>query len=175
MRFERIISTEHPMYAEAMKLYKASFPFHEQREAPSQKAILADNAYHFALIYDEDTFVGEILYWETDSFIYIEHFCILPEMRNRQYGQKTLDLISQMKKTVILEIDPPIDCIAKRRKGFYERCGFAENKFDYVQLPYHKGDNGHPLVIMSSPRRITDEEYRIFYDYLSTHVMKDIF
>lgn len=76
-----------------MQLYKMSFPYHEQRELLSQNKILGDDAYHFCLVYDNDIFVGLVLYWENDSFIYIEHFCIFPDMRNKQYGQKTLQLL----------------------------------------------------------------------------------
>ena len=40
MTFERIPSPNHPLYADAMALYGISFPAHEQRETPSQTAIL---------------------------------------------------------------------------------------------------------------------------------------
>ena len=40
MTFERIPSPNHPLYANAMVLYGISFPAHEQRETPSQTAIL---------------------------------------------------------------------------------------------------------------------------------------
>lgn len=59
-------------------------------------------------------------------------------MRNKQYGQKTLSLLAKQGKTLILEIDPPKDDISKRRKGFYERCGFTENFFTHIHPPYHK-------------------------------------
>ena len=49
------------------------------------------------------------------------------------------------------EIDPPSDDISIHRKSFYERCGFKENAFSHVHPPYHKGNTGHELVIMSSP------------------------
>lgn len=78
----------------------------------------------------------------------IEHFCILPEMRNKQYGQKALALLAKQGKTLILEIDPPKDDISKRRKGFYERCGFTENLFTHIHPSYHKENGGHHLVIM---------------------------
>ena len=99
MRFERITDTQHEMYKRAMVLYADSFPLHEQREAKSQAAILGDSEYHFALAYDDDTFVGEALYWEWDGYIYAEHLCILSEMRNKAYGSKVLELLA-----VILEI-----------------------------------------------------------------------
>ena len=132
MVLKRITNIFHPMYCEALNLYKISFPCHEQREKHSQEEILKDDEYHFCLLYDEDIFVGLILYWEHEQFIYIEHFCILPEMRNKQYGQKALALLTKQGKTIILEIDPPKDEISKRRKGFYERCGFTAVSYTHL-------------------------------------------
>lgn len=83
MTFERITSPSHPLYAEAMALYGISFPAHEQRETPSQTAILTHPDYHFTAILDGSHFVGDMLYWETPDFRYIEHFCILPALRGQ--------------------------------------------------------------------------------------------
>ena len=74
MHFEHITSKHHPMYEKARELYHISFPWHEQRESASQNAILGNEAYHFDLVYDGETFVGEVLYWEIADFLYIEHF-----------------------------------------------------------------------------------------------------
>ena len=38
MRIDRLTSISHPVYNRAMELYRLSFPFHEQRETPSQKS-----------------------------------------------------------------------------------------------------------------------------------------
>ena len=85
MTFERIPCPNHPLYAEAMALYGISFPAHEQRETPSQTAILTHPDYHFTAILDGSHFVGDMLYWETPDFRYIEHFCILPALRGQRY------------------------------------------------------------------------------------------
>lgn len=175
MLFERITDPSHPMYEEALKLYQISFPSHEQREAFSQKEILKDNAYHFELIFDNNVFVGLVLYWEMSNYIYIEHFCIAPEMRNRQYGQKILAFLQEKGKIVLLEIDPPVEDISVRRKGFYERCGFVENDYEHVHPPYHKGNEGHKLVIMSSPETVSETIYEEFREYLQKHIMKDVY
>ena len=175
MRFERITDTGHEMYKKAMELYADSFPPHEQREAKSQAAILGDDEYHFALACDDDTFVGEALYWEWDGYIYIEHLCILPEMRNKAYGGKVLELLAVKNKKVILEIDPPVDDISIRRRGFYERSGFTENPYPHVHPPYHRGNKGHELVVMSRPGKLSAAECDCFWDYLNGHVMKDVF
>lgn len=172
MVLKRMNNIAHPMYCEALKLYQISFPYHEQREKQSQDKILEDEEYHFSLIYDENVFVGLILYWEQEQFIYIEHFCILPEMRNNQYGQKTLALLAKQGKTLILEIDPPEDEISKRRKRFYERCGFVENDFDHIHPPYHLEKKGHHLVLMTCPKQISQELFTVFSNYLKNRVMK---
>ena len=171
MRFERLTDRHDPRYETARALYGKSFPRHEQREAASQAAILAHPAYRFDLIYDGDEFVGLLLCWETDDFIYVEHFCIEPDKRGCGYGSRALELLGASGKTVILEIDPPVDDISRRRKGFYERNGFIANDYDYTHLPYHRGCKGHRLVIMSSPHRIDEAEYRNFLDYMRRRVM----
>lgn len=173
MNMERITSTEHPLYQKAMELYGISFPAHEQREAHSQKQILTQEAYHFDVICDEGEFIGEILYWEVAGFFYIEHFCILPSMRNKQYGQKILK--TYQSAPLILEIDPPVDEISVRRKGFYERCGFVENPYRHIHPPYHAENQGHELVIMSSPRMLKANEYERFHHYLQDTVMNNVY
>lgn len=106
MTFERIPSPNHPLYADAMVLYGISFPAHEQRETPSQTAILTHPDYHFTAILDGSAFVGDMLYWETPDFRYIEHFCILPALRGQRYGSRALSMLPN-DRPVILEIDPP--------------------------------------------------------------------
>ena len=93
MEFRRLTDSNHAMYHQAMDLYQASFPIHEQRESHVQTCIMGNEAYHFNLIYENDMWVGMILWWETAEFIYVEHFCILPKMRGKKYGQKALELL----------------------------------------------------------------------------------
>lgn len=171
MQSERIRDPGHPLFREAMALYRQSFPPHEQRLIRSQEEILRNSAYHFDVISDDGTFIGMILYWEIAGFLYIEHFCILPEKRNRHYGQRILGSLGG--RPLILEIDPPSDAISVRRRGFYERCGFAENPYPHVHPPYHPGNPGHPLVVMSAPRVLTPQEYDTFACYLRDTVMHD--
>lgn len=159
------------MFSEAMELYRGSFPEYEQRLAPSQSRILSDPEYNFMLIYSGDTFVGIMLYWENDDFIYLEHFCTLPEMRGKGFGARALGMLTARGKTVILEIDPPEDELSCRRQSFYERCGFFSNDHDYIHLPYRVGDAGHRLVIMSSPETVGKERFDAFRDYMRDRVM----
>ena len=173
MKFERITTPKHPLYTRAIKLYQSSFPLHEQREAASQIEILADPAYHFDVICDNTEFIGEILYWDLGGALYIEHFCVHPSMRNRHYGERILKTYQSL--PLILEIDPPTNEIAIRRKGFYERCGLVENPYPHIHPPYHKGTTGHTLMIMSSPQRLSPDEYERFDHFLQNTVMKNAY
>ena len=175
LSFVRVLSPEHPGYGAALALYGVSFPAHEQREAASQSRILGDARYHFELIFDGEEFVGDLLYWDMSNYAYVEHFCILPGKRSRRYGERTLAQLGRAGKPVILEIDPPVDAISVRRRGFYERCGYFENPFPHIHPPYHAGNRGHDLVIMSSPAPISGELYDTFARDLRDVVMKDAF
>ena len=127
------------------------------------------------MIYDEKVFVGLILYWETEDYIYVEHFCILPEARNRRYGARALDLLKEKGKAVILEIDPPIDEQSIRRKGFYERCEFVENPYVHIHPPYHRGNQVHELILMTFPKEISEGMYESFREYLEYRIMENAF
>ncbi len=76
-------------------------------------------------------------------------------------------------KKLILEIDPLVDDVAKRRKAFYERCGFMANTFKHVHLPYRHGFAGHKLIVMSSPSLLSQLEYDQFNRYLCQVVMRE--
>ena len=173
MEIHRITLTGDTLYEKAHQLYSISFPPHEQREDFSQTQILAQEAYHFDVICDQKKFVGEILYWDLGGAFYIEHFCVAPDMRNKHYGQNILN--AYQSTPLILEIDPPVNEIAVRRKKFYERCGFTENPYDHVHPPYHRGNAGHELVIMSSPRALQSDEYERFRDFLQNTVMENAY
>lgn len=174
MKFERLTGVGDGRYGAARAIYAASFPYHEQRDDAAQAAALANAYYRFELIYDGGAFAGLMLCWEAERFVYVEHFCVLPELRGRGCGARALGLLSGVGKNVILEIDPPVDEISRRRKNFYERAGFAANAFAHVHPPYRAGFSGHPLVVMSYPRALTDTEYRKFDGYLKDVVMKDV-
>lgn len=171
MKFVPLTSEADPMFSKAMNLYKGSFPSHEQRESASQREILTHRAYHFDLLYEGSCFVGILLYWETPEFYYVEHFCMEPDVRGNGYGQTALALLGEKGKTVILEIDPPVDELSNRRKSFYERAGYHENSFSHVHPPYHPGNQGHLLCVMSFPRPLTQTEYDGFFSYLCDTVM----
>lgn len=158
-----------------MRLYGESFPAHEQRGEASQREIMSHPDYHFTLILEEEAFLGVLLYWETEGFFYVEHFCMVPSKRGRGYGRHALEKLNAIARkagrSVILEIDPPVDELSLRRKGFYERAGYWANRWPHVHPPYHERNAGHALVVMSYPEMLSHEKYEAFNGYLRRTVM----
>lgn len=96
MKFKRLTSAADAAFKPAFDLYGVSFPIHEQRLIESQCGIMTHPEYHFDLIYDDGgEWCGNMLYWETADFIYVEHFCILPERRGQHCGQRALALLGE--------------------------------------------------------------------------------
>ena len=173
LRIHRLRTVDDPAFAPAMALYAASFPQHEQRLEPSQRRIMAQEQYHFGILHDKEGFVGLALCWDAGAYLYVEHLCISPARRGQGLGTAALDLFAKAGKPAILEIDPPVDAVSRRRQKFYERAGFTANPYPHIHPPYRPENPGHALVVMSRPRPLTEDKYAAFAAYLAGVVMKD--
>lgn len=104
---------------------------------------------------------------------YIEHFAVHQGLRGRGYGSEILNaFLRSTSKIVLLEIDPIVDSVSRARLRFYRKCGFHENPFAHTHPPYREGYPPHSLVVLTSPRSITENEYRIFSTDLTEVVMQ---
>ena len=111
MRFDRITDTQHEMYKKAMELYANSFPLHEQCEAKSQASILGDSEYHFALAYDGETFVGEVLYCYGNCGDLAEW---IPPSGGATIVEKTIDIVTAIGTATNVTAYIPADAYATK-------------------------------------------------------------
>lgn len=146
------------------KLYIESFPQEERRSVIKMHRLIVDESrFHFNVITDEsDIRIGLITYWVFDSFIYVEHFALSSECRNRGYGKEALSaLIESVKLPIVVEIELPSSSdFAKKRLGFYERLNFVRWDFSYQQPPYEEGFNPVPMLLLT----YGDLDLNIHYD-----------
>ena len=139
-----------------------AFPYEERRSPLAQKKCMGDERFHFLEILDDTVPVGFIALWDFSDYIYIEHLAIDSDKRSGGYGSKTLNEIKNMyDKKIILEAEAPETEQQKKRINFYNKAGFKVNNYDYEQPSYHGGD-GVPLMILSYPDFITEEEFEKF-------------
>lgn len=170
MKLARLDEHNQYMYHQAYDLYVSSFPEIERRDRKEHNRIMAKQNYHFDIIVEGTELFGIMLYWETESFIFLEHFATLPEVRNRGVGAKALDLLKGKGKTIILEIEDPVDELTKRRYNFYARNGFIMTEHFHIQAKYHLGCDDLMLKIMSYPYSISRNEYIAFQNYMTREI-----
>ena len=170
MRLERLCDSNRHHFERAFALYESAFPTEERRDIAEQERAIGNSNYHFDLITDEDNLLGIMLYWETDDFVFLEHFTTLPEVRNRGIGAGALGILKSKGKPVLLEIEPPKDEMTERRYSFYKRNGFLMNPYYHIQAKYHVGDADLELKILSYPQILTEEQYRGFYEYMTREI-----
>lgn len=172
MHFHPINSCEHPLYQSFHKLYCTSFPIFEQRTVPQQAAAFQHKAYKLSAFTENNLFIGFIAYWEFDTYLYVEHFAISSELRGKGYGSKLLSrFIQSTDKIVLLEIDPITDSQSEARLRFYQKCGFYKNEYCHKHPAYRDEYQPHSLIVLTTQREISEDEYRQFNLDLNKTVM----
>ncbi|MCK9312192.1 MAG: hypothetical protein M0P26_07940 [Bacteroidales bacterium] len=68
---------------------------------------------------------------------------------------KTLQ--KQTKKIILLEMEPVVDEITKRRWLFYEKLGFQKAPYLHLMSKYHPGDNPSVRLDVLSYSMVIDE------------------
>ena len=150
-----ITRKQDPLFSTFEQVYTASFPLFEQRtEAQQEQAFQSPNY--------------------SDTYVYIEHFAIHENFRGQGYGGLLLeDFNKRLNKIILLEIDPITDEISSKRLKFYKKCGFFENRYNHFHPPYRNNYRGHALIILTTERQITEDEYIQFGFDLRNIVMKN--
>ncbi len=150
METVRLTNSDSVWYNVFLSIYEKSFPIHEQRTAIQQEKAFASPAYHLDVYTEGDQLLAFIAYWEMEEYIYIEHLAVNPDCRGQNIGTALLaSFTADRNKTVLLEIDPLTDEVARRRLRFYEHVGFHMNELPHFHPPYREGNPPHALIILS--------------------------
>ena len=140
-------------------LMEESFPKDEYRDYQKQKELFQNPEYQ--ILIEKDPELREI-----KAF-----FAVNPVLRNGGVGSRMLKALTEdAEKMIILEVEPPTEEIAVRRVRFYERNGFFFNDYPYIQPSMGEGRKETPLFLMSTERKIDEEEYRMIRNTLYTKV-----
>lgn len=173
MEVIRIQSPEDQYFDRVWEIYRYSFPVYEQRTFDHQLAAFRSELYHLDVYVEEGHVVGFIGYWVFPDYAYIEHYAMAKELRGEGYGTEILKkfLAKQGDKVVILEIDPVVDEVSKRRLHFYQNIGFQESPFRHKCPTYQPDEEEGELWILTYPVEVCCEFYDKFYNDLHHVVM----
>ena len=173
IRLQRITTADTSLYPYMEQLMVASFPPEEYRPL-NQLREYTDGKKHFHnnIIFDGDTAVGFITYWDFDTFYYAEHFAIDPAQRNGGYGKRTLECLCRMlQRPIVLEVEMPEEEMARRRIGFYQRQGFILWQHPYLQPPYKPGDTFLPMLLMAYGDLQCDRDF----EQVKSRIYQDVY
>lgn len=150
IRLQPIHTSDVQHYQFMEDLLTATFPPDEYRELKKLREYTDQNPHFYNnIIFDDDTPIGLITYWDFEHFYYVEHFAINPALRNGGYGKKSLEfLCEKLNRPIVLEVEMPLQEMAQRRINFYQRQGFILWEKKYEQPPYKAGDGFLPMYLM---------------------------
>lgn len=167
-RLERLKKQDFP---QVWNIMVHSFPPEEHRRREKQEGLL-DNPYYQLYGYKKDGMIAAFFaVWRFDEFLYVEHFAVEGSQRNGGIGAGLLcELLEMMHMPTVLEVELPEEELPRRRIGFYERNGFVQNDYDYIQPSMGEGKPEIPLRIMSYPRGLEPEQFETVRETLYREV-----
>ncbi|MBN1990355.1 MAG: GNAT family N-acetyltransferase [Bacteroidales bacterium] len=119
------------------ELYISSFPDSERRDLTLLNKLLKSAPITLYEIQYNNSFAGFITIWNFPLFLFVEHFAINTALRGAGIGSKTINIIiTNNLKPIVLEVEPPIDDISKKRVEFYNRSGLQLSEEPYIQPSY---------------------------------------
>lgn len=142
--FTRITDCNSNEYDFIEKLLVDTFPKEEYRDLDEQRNnTCCNDIFNLVLIKDDETPIGFISFWDFNRFRYVEHFAIQPQMRNKKFGKRAMEMLQQLSSAIVLEAEEPLNETATRRIEFYRRMGFVPSENEYMQPPYRR--NGEKI------------------------------
>ncbi len=142
-------------------LLEEAFPAEERRDMEEVRQLLGKTGLELLTLEEGDRVQGFLMLWNLEGLMFLENFAVDPGLRGRGIGAGMLEYVwERWKKPMLLEVEPPEGEMQRRRIGFYERNGFCLNPYPY-QMPCLHGDGpAVPLLLMSRPAPLTDQEAR---------------
>lgn len=169
MEFEPVRNFSDPHVKIIFKSYCDTFPENERRSEAQFENLFQQKKVKLFSILNISDFIGYLIIWQVDDFIFLEHFEIFRKFRNQQFGAKVLKKIKEVNPHVILETEPELlNGDSKRRIKFYARNGFHQISDSYIQPSYGEGKESLKLLLFANfqPQnleRITKNIYDVVY------------
>lgn len=151
------VSPHIPLPDATLDIYITSFPPDERRmwthESQVRAFMTANPRMRMRVVIGNDKVVGLLIYWHLmEGVVYVEHLATHTDVRGHGIGAMLMQSLSNMQGTsIILEVEPPIDSLSRRRIGFYKRLGLILHDIDYMQPPYSPNLMPVSLKLMSTP------------------------
>ena len=150
-------------YPQFLSLYDSSFPEYERRSHSALIETFKQKEFTQEIYVEDSKLLALLSYWSFEKFAFLEYIAVDSSLRGSGIGSKVLAafLTHLNGKACILEIDPPVDDISKKRLRFYEKLGFKQTPYKSVQA-YLKHNRGQIMDLLSYPQVLDNSAYEDF-------------
>ena len=163
----RVTSMNDPLFDAFRELYYAAFPEYQRRSRHDKAATFRQPHYRLDAWLADDEFAAFMSWWDFPDMRYVEHLAVSPDKRSLGLGQKILTAWLPTADTpAVLEIDPVVDELTRRRLAFYQRVGFVENNIKHTVPSLIERSVMTPGELLTWPRPFSRAEYERFQDHL---------
>jgi len=161
-------------FEEIYNLYNSAFPSYQRRTWAGLESLFNKKpVFECKCVKSDGEFVGLLHYWTFEKFIYIEHFAIHPDFRNKGIGTAALKtFLATAQLPVVVETETPRTLVASQRIHFYERLGFYMTTNFYMQPPYEGGQVMMSMLIMSNDYHFANKHFNSIKKTLYKEVYK---
>ncbi len=175
----KVLNIYEPDFLRALKICERDFPESSRLKLNNLERLFLTSSFKFYGIYCNQIIAGVFTTWEFSEFLFVEYLVIDKNFRGLGIGSKVMrQFLSQTRKKVVLEVEPPTTNAAKQRIEFYKHLGFRFCPRHYDQPPYDDEKKWVNMKLMSFPEPIGPMEfdhikkilYRKIYN-LSEYVM----
>lgn len=170
----RIQDSHHPAVSSLQNLYEESFPAKERRDFHQLLTLFNEPDMYFLAIVSAKEVLGLCIYWQLESFCFLEHLAVAPAHQGRGLGRQVVQwLLTQTGRKLVLEVERPVDKQSRKRIRFYqELLDFTlHNSFDYNQPPYQKGGHSVPLYLMTAEPLADTAELK----QIASHIKQQVY
>ncbi|ASB50723.1 GNAT family N-acetyltransferase [Alkalitalea saponilacus] len=156
-----ILNSSPELFNQFWSIMVESFPESERKLREDYAIQLKTKLFAIKLFHDEsDDLKGFIGWWQLKKHRFVEHFAVSSKFRNQGLGNIIFrEFLNENTHPVVLEVEPPIEEMAIRRIGFYERLGFLLHPYSYFQPPYHKEHSPLALQLMTNSPALSEEGF----------------
>lgn len=173
IQFLKIENVYDPNFGEVYDLYTTAFPTYSRRTWAGLETLFNKKpAFHSVLVKQNKDFVGLIHYWTFEKFLFVEHFAIHPDHRNKGLGSKVMkEFIAKTELPVVVETETPHSQLASQRIHFYERISFYVIPNFYMQPPYEGSQVLLSMLIMSNDYHFANKHFQ----QIKTTIYKEVY
>ena len=146
--------------------YKQIFPIMERKPYIELKRLYEKGITSFIEILDNDQIIGFFIVnsFESNLYIHLDYFAILPSHQSKGYGSKAIKLLEEMYKDydgIFIEIEKVglghnenQNQTRQRRARFYENLGFKKMNFDIILYTVR-----YSCYILTCSNKVLEDEF----------------